>query len=59
MDDNKFWLSVFVGSFLVIFTGIASICFICKQWDAQYIEAGYTKVSLPGMPRAHWVAPTK
>lgn len=59
MSDNAFWaivVSVIAGSLTALFLGaVAARVFITKQ----YIDAGYTKTTLPGHDGVVWVKEAK
>ena len=59
MSDNAFWaivVSVIAGGITVLFLGLAAAdVFI----TTRYIDAGYTKTTLPGRCGAVWVKEAK
>ena len=59
MSDNAFWaliVSVIAGCVTVLFLGLAAANVIVTT---RYIDAGYTKKSLPGQPSSEWVKEAK
>ena len=59
MSDNAFWViivSVVAGGITVLFLGLVAANVIITT---RYIDAGYTKKSLPGQPSPEWVKEAK
>ena len=58
MSDNAFWVlivSVVAGCVTALFLGLAADVIV----TTRYIDAGYTKKSLPGQPSPEWVKEAK
>lgn len=55
-NDDKFWLSLWLGLFLILWTGVSVVCLINWKWDLDYIKNGYTRKYFPGAGM-YWVAP--
>ena len=59
MSDNAFWaivVSVIAGCITVLFLGMAMADVFITTW---YIDAGYTKTTLPGHSGVVWVKEAK
>ena len=59
MSDNAFWVlivSVVTGCITALFLGLVAAHVIITT---RYIDAGYTKKSLPGQPSPEWVKEAK
>lgn len=59
MDDNKFWFRLLVSLAAIFWAGAIVTCLICKAWDKQYIDAGYSKTTIQGSEMRTWVKSVK
>ena len=62
MSDNAFWViivSVVTGCITVLLLGLVGLAAADVIVTTRYIDAGYTKKSLPGQPSPEWVKEAK
>ncbi len=58
MDENRFWLALWLGMMGILGLTI-SVCVSIDSRNVQaFIDHGYTRGSLPGVGGITWVKPT-
>lgn len=55
MNENSFWLRMFLGLATIFTVGLVLTLLICRSWDKLYIQEGYVRATLPGYDRPVWV----
>ena len=54
MDDNKFWLGIWISIVVGLVTVILGACYLENQKIIRAMELGYEKQSLPGQNYSEW-----
>lgn len=57
MNENKFWLSLWLGLAAIVFTGASVLMWIDFQSDKYFVNHGYTRAMLVGSSMVQWVKP--
>jgi len=55
MSDNTFWCTVVLGIIGLVVSTIVGLTAIDAYRDCRYIEAGYTRTTVPGHDWPIWV----
>lgn len=55
MDEDKFWLSLWMGVSVSIVILVLGVAWINHLNERQFIQNGFTRETLPGQSMTQWI----